>query len=125
MTAGALALTTSAPPQPQLLALPNPERPDIEAMFREFIRTSVARADAAASTVRLYTREGSRFCTYLGVRGLHLRDVTPRIMRQWVRELVELERTPATIATKIVAVRRLLAAAVDAGMLAANPAQGI
>src|SRR5580704_4769980 len=99
MMAAPLALTTSAPPRQQLLALPNPERLDIEAMFREFIRTSVARADAAASTVRLYTREGSRFCNYLGARGLHLRDVTPRTMREWVRELVEAGRTPATIAT--------------------------
>jgi integrase/recombinase XerC len=51
--------------------------------------------------------------------------VTPRIVREWVRSLVEAGRTPATIATKIVAVRRLLAAAVDAGMLPKNPAEGV
>jgi site-specific recombinase XerD len=122
--AAVLALASPAP-SPRLIALPNPDRPDVDAMFREFIRTNVARADAAPATVRLYLREARAFREYLRARDLELRDVTPRHMREWVRTLVELGRTPATIATKIVAVRRLLAAAVDAAMLAKNPAEGI
>jgi site-specific recombinase XerC len=42
-----------------------------------------------------------------------------------VRWLVEAGRTPGTIATKIVAVRRMFAAAVDAVMLPTNPVEGV
>jgi len=117
------ALLATFPHRPQLVALAG--APDLEAMFAEFIRTHVARADASPATVALYMREARFFRDWLDARGLALRDVTPRIVREWVRSLVELGRSPATIATKLVAVRRLLAAAVDVGMLPANPAEGI
>src|ERR1700722_7601151 len=113
-------LLATFPHRPQLVALAG--APDLEAMFAEFIRTHVARADASPATVALYMREARFFRDWLDARGLALRDVTPRIVREWVRSLVELGRSPATIATKLVAVRRLLAAAVDVGMLTKNPA---
>ncbi len=108
-----------------LLALAPPRVDDVEATFREFIRTNVARADAAPATVELYLREARAFRQYLADRELPLRDVRSREIREWVRWLTEVGRTPGTIATKLVAVRRMFAAAVDAGMLPANPAEGV
>ena len=119
------ALAIPAPRPLLALPAPRPNPDDIEATFREFIRTNVARADAAPATVELYLREARAFRQYLGDRDLELRDVRSREIREWVRWLVEAGRTPGTIATKIVAVRRMFAAAVDAGMMLANPAEGV
>ncbi len=120
----AVAAPLALPGPRTMLALAPPRIDDVEAA-RAFIRTNVARADAAPATVELYLREARAFRGYLADRDLALRDVHAREIREWVRGLVEAGRTPGTIATKIVAVRRMFAAAVDAGMLPANPAEGV
>jgi len=83
-----------------------------EAAFRDFIRLHVARQDAADATVENYVREARFFRSWLGERGLALRTLTNRDVREWVAELVAAGRTPATVATKLAGVRRLLDAAV-------------
>jgi integrase/recombinase XerD len=94
-------------------------------MFRKFIRTNVARADASPATIELYLRESRFFRDWLRVRNIALQEVTPQVVREWVRSLVELGRSPTTIATKIVVARRLFAAAVEAGIMPKNPADGV
>jgi integrase/recombinase XerD len=96
-----------------------------EAAFREFIRTHVARADAAPATVENYLREARFFREHLILRGIALSDLRSTDLREWVAGLVEAGLKPTTIGAKLAGVRRLLDAAVDRGVLAMNPAKGI
>lgn len=96
-----------------------------ELAFRDFIRLHVARQHAAEATVASYLREARFFRTWLTTKQLALGDVTARDMRIWIAELVEAGLQPTTIATKLAGVRRLLDAAVDAGLLLRNPAAGL
>lgn len=96
-----------------------------EASFREFIRLNVARANAAPATVENYVREARGFRSYLATLELPIADVSRGVVAAWVAQLVESGFEPTTIALKVSAVRRLLDAAVDAGILATNPAAGV
>jgi len=96
-----------------------------EAAFRGFIRLHVARQNAAPATIELYVREAAAFRAWLERKQIPLRTLTGRDVREWVAELVEGGYTPATISTKISAVRRLLDAAVEGGVLLSNPAAGV
>lgn len=70
-------------------------------------------------------REAAAFRAWLERKQISLRTLTGRDVREWVAELVEGGYTPATIGTKISAVRRLLDAAVEGGVLPSNPAAGV
>jgi integrase/recombinase XerC len=94
--------------------------------LERFIRRTVARGAASPDTVAGYLREARLFRDrFLAPRGLAIGDVRPRDVEAYRRELVEAGYTPLTIGAKLTALRRLLAAAVDAGVLPANPAVGI
>jgi len=96
-----------------------------EAAFRGFIRTNVARANAAPATVENYVREAKCFRSYLAARDLPMGSVSRSVVQAWVAQLVEDGFEPTTIALKVSSVRRLLDAAVEAGILTTNPAAGI
>jgi len=93
--------------------------------FRDFVRCNVARGDASPATVEAYVREARAFRSYLAAEGIPLPAVTPAAVRAWRQRLVEANYSPATIGTKLAALRRLLDGAVEAGILAANPAKGV
>lgn len=96
-----------------------------EAEFEHFIRLHVVAAAAAKATVRMYLSEARGFRQYLSDAGIALRDLTTTDVREWVCALVESGKLPTTITTKLIVVRRLLDAAVNAGMILSNPATGV
>ncbi len=109
------------------LFVPHPRPPTSSALDLErFIRRTVARGAASPDTIEGYLREARLFRDrFLAPRGLSIGDVRPRDVETYRRELFEAGYTPITIGAKLTALRRLLAAAVDAGVLPANPAVGI
>jgi integrase/recombinase XerD len=120
-----VALTALAPVADHAPALVDVDVNVDEATFRAFIRLHVARQNAAEATVVNYLREARFFRRWLAERELVLRDLTNRDVRTWIAELVEAGYRPTTIALKLAAVRRLIDAAVDAGILAWNPAADV
>ena len=96
---------------------------DETARFTDFVRLHVAGGAAAADTVAGYLREARLFRDrFLTPRRLAIGALTENDVVAYRRELVEAGYASATIATKLSALRQLLAAAVRAGALAANPA---
>ncbi len=94
--------------------------------LERFIRRTVARGAASPDTVVGYLREARLFRDrFLAPCGLAIGEVRRRDVEAYRRELVEAGSTPLTIGAKLTALRRLLAGAVDAGLLPANPAEGI
>ena len=119
----ALAPALSADPLVKLGSATTADVDDVA--FRDFIRLHVARQNAAEATVASYMREARFFRRWLEGKQIALGDVTPRDMRIWIAELVGTGRKPTTIAVKLAGVRRLLDAAVGAGILLRNPATGL
>jgi site-specific recombinase XerC len=115
----------AAPAAPAPPALPTLD--ELAALGLEaFIRRTVARGAPSPDTIAGYLREARLFRDrFLAPRGLSIREVRPRDLEAYRRELVEAGYTALTIGTKLTALRRLFAAAVEAGLLAANPAEGI
>ena len=73
-----------------------------------------------------YLREARLFRDrFLAPHGLAIAALTENDVVAYRRELVEAGYAPTTIATKLSALRRLLDAAVRAGVLAANPAMSV
>ncbi len=109
-----------------------PALPDLRTMvgqdsttssFAEFVRLYVAGGAAADDTVVGYLREARLFRDrFLAPRGRAIAALTEDDVVAYRRELVDAGYACTTIATKLSALRRLLAAAVRAGTLAANPA---
>jgi site-specific recombinase XerC len=112
-----------APPAPPAL----PTLDELAALELEaFVRRTVARGAPSLDTIAGYLREARLFRDrFLAPRRLSIREVRPRDVEAYRRELVEAGYTALTIGTKLTALRRLFAAAVEAGLLPANPAQGI
>jgi site-specific recombinase XerC len=111
-----------APAPPAIPALDELAALELEA----FIRRTVARGAPSADTIAGYLREARLFRDrFLAPRGISIREVRPRDIEAYRRELVEAGYTSLTIGAKLTALRRLLAAAVEAGLLLANPAEGI
>jgi len=113
-------------PTSQPTALPAPARDVTLTGFGEFVRLHVAGGAAAADTVVGYLREARLFRDrFLAPRGLSIAALTEADVVAYRRELVEASYAVTTVSTKLSTLRRLLEAAVRAGVLATNPAANV
>lgn len=99
---------------------------ELTAAFAEFLRIDVADGDASTDTVRTYISQIQQYLDWCAYSGMNPALATRRRIKEYRRFLVE-EKTykPATIALKLSVVRRFYEAAVERGLILANPALGV
>jgi site-specific recombinase XerD len=99
---------------------------DLLSSFANFLRVDVASGAASADTIKTYacqTKKYFQWCAEQSISPLH---ANREDIKEYRRHLVEeKEYKSATVAFKLIVVKRLYAAAVENGLLATNPAMGI
>ncbi len=94
--------------------------------FAHFLNVDVAAGDASDDTIKNYlcqTKQYFKWCDQFNIAPI---EATKDDIKQYRRWLIEVKQyKPATIAFKLIVVRRLYAAAVEKGMIPNNPALGI
>ncbi len=99
---------------------------DLLESFAHFLNVDVAAGDASDDTIKNYacqTKKYFQWCDQFGIKPI---EATRDQIKQYRRWLIEVkEYKPATIAFKLIVVRRLYAAAVEKGLILSNPALGV
>ena len=107
--------------QPKVLAQNN-----LIESFAHFLNVDVAAGDASDDTIKNYlcqTKKYFQWCDRVSIAPL---KATRDDIKQYRRWLIEVKQyKPATIAFKLIVVRRLYAAAVEKGLIPSNPALGV
>lgn len=99
---------------------------ELTAAFAEFLRIDVADGDASTDTVRTYISQIQQYLDWCAYSGMNPALATRRRIKEYRRFLVEEKAyKPATIALKLSVVRRFYEAAVERGLILANPALGV
>jgi site-specific recombinase XerD len=93
--------------------------------FAQFLRLDVAAGDASADTVRGYKAQVQQWVTWCRTEAIDPAAATTTDIKRYRAQLVERGIKASTIATKLVALRRLYQAAQDHGLRADNPAAGV
>ncbi len=92
--------------------------------FGEFIRLNAARGAPSAATIRAYLGHARQHLEWCAERGVNLASASPEelvVYRSWLATLY----APATVATKLTALRHLYAMAQARGYRPDNPAAGL
>ncbi|MGB5631734.1 MAG: tyrosine-type recombinase/integrase [Waterburya sp.] len=129
-------LATSTPPnlaaecsQPQAPELNSGERltqTDLIDSFAHFLNVDVASGDASNDTIKNYACQTKKYFQWCDCEGIAPIKATRDDVKKYRRWLVEVKQyKPATIAFKLIVVRRLYAAAVERGLILVNPAIGV
>jgi integrase/recombinase XerD len=113
-------LATTSSPQIDVITTNN-----LLVVFAEFLDIDVSAGDAAADTLKTYTRQLHQFLSWCDRRQLNPVTVVKDDIKQYRRWMVEKPYKPATIALKLAVVRRFYQAAVEKGLIAINPAAGV
>jgi site-specific recombinase XerD len=99
---------------------------DLLSCFANFLRVDVASGAASADTIKTYacqTKKYFQWCAEQKISPLH---ATREDLKEYRRYLIEIKKyKSATVAFKLIVVRRLYTAAVENGLLTTNPAVGI
>lgn len=96
------------------------------AVFGEFLDIDVSAGDAASDTLNTYRRQLEQFLHWCSNNQINPVEVTKNDLKNYRRWMIEKKKyQPATIALKLAVVRRFYQAAVDKGLLAINPANGV
>lgn len=95
-------------------------------VFAEFLNIDVSAGDAAADTIKTYTRQLHQFLLWCDRRQLNPANLNKDDIKKYRRWMIEQKKyKPATIGLKLAVVRRFYQAAVEKGLLAINPAAGV
>ena len=95
-------------------------------VFAEFLNIDVSAGDAAADTIKTYTRQLHQFLLWCDRRQLNPVSLNKDDIKKYRRWMIEQKKyKPATIGLKLAVVRRFYQAAVEKGLLAINPAAGV
>ncbi len=99
---------------------------DLLDSFAHFLNVDVASGDASSDTIKNYACQTKKYFEWCHQQGIKPIEATRADVKQYRRWLVEVKQyKPGTIALKLTVVRRLYAAAVEKGLILANPAEGI
>ncbi|MGF1540746.1 MAG: tyrosine-type recombinase/integrase [Pleurocapsa sp.] len=94
--------------------------------FAEFLDIDVGAGDAAADTLKTYSRQLQQFLAWCDRTELNPATVTKDDIKRYRRWAINKQKyKPATIALKLAVVRRFYQAAVEKGLIAINPAAGV
>ncbi len=99
---------------------------DLIDSFAHFLNVDVAAGDASDDTIKNYacqTKKYFQWCDQFGIAPIKATRDDIKQYRRWLIEVKEYK--PATIAFKLIVVRRLYAAAVEKGLIVTNPAIGV
>ena len=114
-------LATTNPPQISTITTNN-----LLVVFAEFLDIDVSAGDAAADTLKTYTRQLQQFLSWCDRRQLNPVTVMKDDIKKYRRWMIDQKRyKPATIALKLAVVRRFYQAAVEKGLIPINPAAGV
>ena len=95
-------------------------------VFAEFLDIDVSAGDAAADTLKTYSRQLQQFLDWCDRSQINPATVTKDEIKKYRRWMIEKKQyKPATIALKLAVVRRFYQAAVDKGLIPLNPASGV
>ena len=130
MTSELLAINSVFSARRIMLANSNPppstNQDDFLDSFANFLNVDVAAGDASDDTIKNYACQTKKYFEWCDQFGIVPREATRDDIKQYRRWLVEVKKyKPATIALKLIVVRRLYAAAVEKGLILSNPAIGI
>lgn len=96
------------------------------AVFAEFLDIDVSAGDAAADTLKTYSRQLQQFLNWCDRDELNPATVTKDDIKKYRRWMIhEKQYKPATVALKLAVVRRFYQAAVEKGLIPINPAVGV
>jgi site-specific recombinase XerD len=95
-------------------------------VFAEFLDIDVSAGDAAADTLKTYTRQLYQFLQWCDRRQLNPVTIVKEDIKKYRHWMVKQQQyKPATIALKLAVVRRFYQAAVEKGLISVNPAAGV
>ena len=105
---------------------PNLAQTDLIDSFAHFLNVDVASGDASNDTIKNYACQTKKYFQWCDRFGIAPIKATRADIKQYRRWLVEVKQyKPATIAFKLIVVRRLYAAALERGLILVNPAIGV
>lgn len=111
-------LATSTPP--------NLAQTDLIDSFAHFLNVDVASGDASDDTIKNYACQTKKYFQWCDCEGIAPIKATRDDIKKYRRWLIEVKQyKPATIAFKLIVVRRLYTAAVERGLITINPAIGV
>ncbi len=93
--------------------------------FANFLNVDVAAGDASNDTIKNYACQTRKYLEWCNQWGISAIEATREHIKQYRRWLIEKKYKPATIAFKLIVVRRLYEAALEKGLILTNPAFGI
>jgi len=102
-----------------------PALADLDRAFAEFLRLDVANGDAAPDTIRGYRTQVAAWLDWCRARMCHPGLAGVDDVKAYRQDLVARGYKRATIAYKLVILRRFYKAAVDAGLRRDNPGAGV
>jgi len=95
-------------------------------VFAEFLDIDVSAGDAAADTLKTYTRQLQQFLRWCDRNYIDPVTITKDEIKKYRRWMIDRQKyKPATISLKLAVVRRFYQAAVEKGLLSINPAAGV
>jgi site-specific recombinase XerD len=112
------SLIKSKPLQPKLAH-------DLDHIFADFLRIDVANGDASPDTIRGYRTQVESWASWCMSQGINPALATTEDVKAYRQDLVSAKYKPASIAHRLVILRRFYQAAVNAGLRADNPAAGV
>ncbi len=98
---------------------------DLIESFAQFLNLDVAAGDASADTLKNYACQTKKYLVWCDRFQIIPIQATRDDIKHYRRWLIEQNYKPATIALKLIVVRRLYAAAVEKGLIQFNPTTGI
>jgi len=98
---------------------------DIELLIGEWLGLDVANGDACADTLKTYRCHFSGWLAWCDQNSVAPGQATIDDVKLWRQDLVAIGSKSSTIALKLTTVRRFYQAAVDRGMLSANPVAAV
>jgi site-specific recombinase XerD len=113
----------------KLLVRSKPSEPklshDLDRSFADFLRIDVANGDAAPDTIRGYRTQVESWVSWCKSQSINPGQATTEDVKAYRQDLVSAKYKPASIAHRLVILRRFYQAAVNAGLRADNPAAGV
>jgi site-specific recombinase XerD len=98
---------------------------DLDRAFAKFLRIDVANGDASPDTIRGYRTQIASWVSWCKSQGIHPAHAMTEDVKAYRQDLVSAHYKPASIAHRLVILRRFYQAAVSAGLRADNPAAGV
>jgi site-specific recombinase XerD len=99
--------------------------PDLDQIFADFLRIDVANGDASPDTIRGYRTQVESWVSWCKSQGINPVQATTEAVKAYRQDLVSAKYKPASIAHRLVILRRFYQAAVYAGLRADNPAAAV